>query len=56
MRSEKIDFLEWLHAEREEMEEERKKQSLTVREWANRQLDPLKKRGLIIWEREEVVQ
>lgn len=53
MKIESQDFMEWLHREREKMEEERSKSGFTLSEWVDHELKKVQARDLLIKEREE---
>lgn len=54
MKIEGQDFMEWLHRERNKIEEERAKSKLTITEWVNRELKKVQAKGFTIKEPKKV--
>ena len=48
MKNEDVDFLEWLHEEREQMEKEKKELNLSSDEWTRKVVEELQKKGFVV--------
>ncbi len=48
MKNEEVDFLKWLHKEREIMERERKERHLSDEEWSKEILEDVQKKGFVV--------